>query len=240
MNFVTLDFRFSDDWTGYQRVVRLAQDDQALNLVLDADNKTMLPGEIHAGWLYVSVYGYKENEPEKATSKPLRVYVDACANLEDGLDPVPPTPDLYSQLLYRIAEAETKFDQMMGMVALAEGVPYGEPAYAQASVENGVLTLRIGVPGGRPGDRITDISVDEQNRITITLLDGTTYLAGSLEAQVIRVQDILDLPSVGRFNAIYIVSNTRKAYTFNDEPFGYVAIGDVDTMTILNGGDANG
>ena len=240
VEFVVLSFTFSDDWHGYEKVVQFKQGDLLLNAVIDSEGKVYLPHEIHRGAVYLSVFGYKAGYADRATSEPIALDIKESLLCEEGSTPIPPTPDLYSQLLAEIRDTSTKLDQFSGVRAQAETLLYNEPAYARVEVENGFMTLYIGVPGSNPGDRITNISVDEENKIIITLADGTVYTAGEFQENIIRVQDLQDLPSVGRFNAIYVVSNTRKAYTFNEEPFGYVAIGDVDTMTILSGGDANG
>lgn len=240
VDFVSLCFTFSPEWTDYEKVVQFKQDDLLLNAALNSEGKVYLPHEIHRGTVYLSVFGYKAGHEDRATSEPIALDIKESLICEGGDTPIPPTPDLYSQLLAEIRDTSTKLDQFAGVRAQAETLPYNEPAYARVEVESGVMTLYIGVPGSTPGDRITNISMDEENKIIITLADGTVYAAGELQENIIRVQDLQDLPSVGRFNAIYVVANTRKAYTFNEAPFGYVAIGDVDTMTILSGGDANG
>lgn len=238
-NFVQLTFEFDPSWEGNNKVVQLKQSDQTLNVVLPDTNTIYLPPEIHHGMLDILVLGFTDVGDVRATTNAYKQFVEKSGLIDDGSVPIPPTPDLYTALLKRIAEAEANIALINDINVEATTLDYGMPATADVVVSDGQMRIEFGIPSGRPGDRIEDISVVD-NKVLITLLDGTKYEAGALEANVVRVQNVSDLPSVGRYNTIYIVSDDRMAYTFNDEPFGYVAIGDVDTMTILDGGSANG
>lgn len=216
-NFVLLQFEFDQSWEGYEYVVQLKQSDQTLNLVLPKTNEVYLPPEIHHGMLYIMVLGFSTDGNVRGTTNAYEQFIELSGLIDDGTVPIPPTPDLYSRLLDRIREAEENIALINSVTAQATTLDFGSPATANVVVEDGQMQIVFGIPAGRPGDRIEDVSVVD-NRILITLLDGTQYEAGSLEANVVRVQGIIDLPAVGRFNTIYIVSDIRAAYTFNGYP----------------------
>lgn len=130
--FVTLKFTFDGDWKKFHKVVQFTQCDETYNRVLGTDGLScLLPAELHVGAVKMSVFGYDaENTEElRATTVPVTLNIRQSGFVgDDDNSPIPPTPDLYTQLLQKIGEAEKGKD--------------GKSAY-QIAIENGFVGTEI-------------------------------------------------------------------------------------------------
>lgn len=106
--FVTLKFTFDGDWKKFHKVVQFTQCDETYNRVLGTDGLScLLPAELHAGAVKMSVFGYDAENTEglRATTVPITLNIRQSGFVGDDDPPIPPTPDLYTQLLKKIEEA---------------------------------------------------------------------------------------------------------------------------------------
>ena len=126
--FVTLKFTFDGEWKKFHKVVQFTQCDETYNRVLGTDGLScLLPAELHAGAMRMSVFGYDADNTEglRATTIPVTLNIRQSGFVGDyDNSPIPPTPDLYTQLLQKISEAEKGKD--------------GKSAY-QIAIENGFV-----------------------------------------------------------------------------------------------------
>jgi hypothetical protein len=100
--FVTLKFVFEGAWKTLHKVVQFTQSDETYNLVLGTDGLSCkLPSELHQGIVKMSVFGYSTSNTEalRATTVPISLHIRPSGFIGDGADEIPPTPDLYAQLL---------------------------------------------------------------------------------------------------------------------------------------------
>lgn len=108
--FVTLKFTFDGDWKRFHKVVQFTQCDETYNRVLGTDGLScLLPVEIHAGAVKMSVFGYDADNTEglRATTVPVTLNIRQSGFVgDDDNSPIPPTPDLYTQLLQKINQTE--------------------------------------------------------------------------------------------------------------------------------------
>lgn len=106
--FVTLKFAFDGDWKKFHKVVQFTQCDETYNRVLGTDGLScLLPVEIYAGAVKMSVFGYEADNTEglRATTVPVTLNIRQSGFVgDDDNSPIPPTPDLYTQLLQKIKE----------------------------------------------------------------------------------------------------------------------------------------
>lgn len=106
--FVTLKFTFDGDWKKFHKVVQFTQCDETYNRVLGTDGLScLLPAELHAGAVKMSMFGYDAENTEglRATTVPVTLNIRPSGFVGDDEPPIPPTPDLYAQLLKKIEEA---------------------------------------------------------------------------------------------------------------------------------------
>ena len=108
--FVTLKFVFDGDWKKFHKVVQFTQCDETYNRVLGTDGLScLLPAELHAGAVKLSVFGYDADNTEglRATTVSVTLHIRSSGFVGDDTEsPVPPTPDLYTQLLQKIGEVQ--------------------------------------------------------------------------------------------------------------------------------------
>ena len=106
--FVTLKFTFDGDWKKFHKVVQFTQCDETYNRVLGTDGLScLLPAELHAGAVKMSLFGYDAENTEglRATTVPVTLNIRQSGFVgDDDNSPIPPTPDLYTQLLQKSSE----------------------------------------------------------------------------------------------------------------------------------------
>ncbi|MBQ6946241.1 MAG: hypothetical protein IJN43_18255 [Ruminococcus sp.] len=99
--FVTLKFTFDCSWKNLHKVVQFSQCDAIYNRALGVDGLScLLPSELHPGMVKMSVFGYDSDSDTtvRATTVPVTLHVRPSGFDGESCN-VPPTPDLYAQLL---------------------------------------------------------------------------------------------------------------------------------------------
>lgn len=103
--FVPLHFVFDGAWEGLHKVVQITQCCETYNLILGTDGKScLLPSECKAGTIKLSVFGYAPSDTKalRATTIPVSLHIKPSGFVSDSVIPIPPTPDLYAQLLQEL------------------------------------------------------------------------------------------------------------------------------------------
>lgn len=140
VEFVCFHFQFSSDWDDCVIVAQFSQRDKTYDKLL-VDGKCDFPPEITEGLCSVSCFGYIPGDEMRATVVPLYFGVSCSGFDGNGEKSVPPTPDLYSQLLayyddvHAIPDAQLlQAMQETGLIQLM-----GNEEGALYTYENGVL-----------------------------------------------------------------------------------------------------
>lgn len=107
VKFVKFQFMLSPDWEGYDVTAQFTQDENTYNQLVD-DGYCDMPAELGTGNCSVSLFGYKAGEVNRATVVPLYFVIQNSGFVPDGETPIPPTPDLYAQLLSEVKTSETE------------------------------------------------------------------------------------------------------------------------------------
>ena len=113
IQYVQFRFTFDGDWRRFHKVVQFTQCDETYNIVLGTDGTSLyLPAELHVGAAKMSVFGYntESDTTVRATTVPVTLNIRPSGFVGDDEPPIPPTPDLYAQLLKRIEDAEHGLD----------------------------------------------------------------------------------------------------------------------------------
>ncbi|MED9879180.1 MAG: hypothetical protein UFN18_02515 [Ruminococcus sp.] len=108
--FVSVKFVFDGAWKTLHKVVQFTQCEETYNLVLGTEGTTcLLPAELHPGAVKMSLFGYdaESDTTLRATTVPVTLHIRPSGFVEDGATPIPPTPDLYTQLLKKLSEMQT-------------------------------------------------------------------------------------------------------------------------------------
>ena len=105
--FVSVKFVFDGAWKTLHKVVQFTQCEETYNLVLGIEGTTcLLPSELHPGSVKMSLFGYdaESDTTLRATTVPVTLHIRPSGFVADGDTPIPPTPDLYTQLLKKLDE----------------------------------------------------------------------------------------------------------------------------------------
>ncbi len=171
--FVNLKFVFDGDWKKFHKVVQFSQCDETYSIVLGTDGTSCyLPAELHVGAVKMSVFGYDaaSDTTVRATTVPVTLNIRASGFEGDDDIPIPPTPDLYTQLLKKIAEIQAGVNGKDGLSAYEIAVKNGFVGTVSDWLES--LKGADGLPGkdgingvdGKDGKAGRD-GVDGQNGI---------------------------------------------------------------------------
>ena len=156
--FVSVKFVFDGAWKTLHKVVQFTQCEETYNLVLGTEGTTcLLPAELHPGAVKMSVFGYdaESDTTLRATTVPVTLHIRPSGFVEDGATPIPPTPDLYTQLLKKLDEKAA---------GLQNGKDGFSPKVKTEQMESGVVITIVDADGetsatlhhGANGEKGTD------------------------------------------------------------------------------------
>ena len=152
--FVSVKFVFDGAWNTLHKVVQFTQCEETYNLVLGTEGTTcLLPAELHPGAVKMSLFGYdaESDTTVRATTVPVTLHIRPSGFVEDGATPIPPTPDLYTQLLKKLSEMQTGANGKDGSSAYEIAIENGFVGTAAEWLES--LKGKDGIDGkdGLPG-----------------------------------------------------------------------------------------
>lgn len=133
VNQVVFEFIVLSDWDGFDLVAQFSQNGETFNKVV-TNGKAKMPVEIGAGRLEISVFGTSGTE-RRNTVVALETVVRQSGFKSDGQTPIPPTPDLYDQLLQRIDAASGEASESAKAAAESAKAAAGSAKAAAGSVE---------------------------------------------------------------------------------------------------------
>ena len=105
--FVKIHFVFDNNWKPLHKVVQFTQGAFTYNRLIGYDGTScLLPSEITPGSVKMSIFGYDtaSKETVRATTVIKSLNVRPSGFEGESETPIPPTPDLYQQLLQKISE----------------------------------------------------------------------------------------------------------------------------------------
>ena len=152
--FVSVKFVLDGTWKTLHKVVQFTQCEETYNLVLGIEGTTcLLPSELHPGAVKMSLFGYdaESDTTVRATTVPVTLHIRPSGFVEDGATPIPPTPDLYTQLLKKLSEMQTGANGKDGSSAYEIAIENGFVGTAAEWLES--LKGKDGIDGkdGLPG-----------------------------------------------------------------------------------------
>ena len=159
--FVPLHFVFDGAWEGLHKVVQITQCCETYNLILGTDGKScLLPSECKAGTMKLSVFGYAPSDTKalRATTIPVSLHIKPSGFVSDSVTPIPPTPDLYAQLLQELekkaAGLQNGKDGKDGKDGISPAVTVTETETgATISVTDATGTTTAELHNGEKGDK---------------------------------------------------------------------------------------
>mgnify|MGYP005874450955 CR=1 FL=1 len=146
--FVSVKFVFDGAWKTLHKVVQFTQCEETYNLVLGTEGTTcLLPAELHPGAVKMSLFGYdaESDTTVRATTVPVTLHIRPSGFVADWDTPIPPTPDLYTQLLKKLSEMQTGANGKDGRSAYEIAIENGFVGTAAEWLES--LKGRDGIDG---------------------------------------------------------------------------------------------
>ena len=152
--FVSVKFVFDGAWKTLHKVVQFTQCEETYNVVLGTEGTTcLLPAELHPGAVKMSLFGYdaESDTTLRATTVPVTLHIRPSGFVADGDTPIPPTPDLYTQLLKKLSGMQTGANGKDGRSAYEIAIENGFVGTVAEWLES--LKGRDGIDGkdGLPG-----------------------------------------------------------------------------------------
>ena len=206
--FVNLKFVFDGDWKKFHKVVQFSQCDEIYSIVLGFDGTSChLPAELHVGAVKMSVFGYdvESDTTVRATTVPVTLNIRESGFVGDDDTPIPPTPDLYTQLLQKIAEIQAGVNGKDGLSAYEIAKENGFVGTVSDWLES--LKGADGLPG-KDGINGTDgkDGVDGQNGLSAYEVAVENGFTGSEEEWLQSITPDLS-PYITRVEVLKIVED---------------------------------
>ena len=139
--FVSVKFVFDGAWKTLHKVVQFTQCEETYNVVLGTEGTTcLLPSELHPGAVKMSLFGYdaESDTTLRATTVPVTLHIRPSGFVADGDTPIPPTLDLYTQLLKKLDEKAA---------GLQNGKDGFSPKVRAEQMESGVVITIVDADG---------------------------------------------------------------------------------------------
>ena len=139
--FVSVKFVFDGAWKTLHKVVQFTQCEETYNVVLGTEGTTcLLPAELHPGTVKMSLFGYdaESDTTLRATTVPVTLHIRPSGFVADGDTPIPPTLDLYTQLLKKLDEKAA---------GLQNGKDGFSPKVKAEQMESGVVITIVDADG---------------------------------------------------------------------------------------------
>ena len=226
IDYLEVLFSFSPDWYDLKKTAQFTQNGKTYNVLVERD-RCFLPNEIKEGRADISVFGYEIGGTKRITSLPFSMMIRRSGFVPDGETPVPPTPDLYSQLISQVKYAVDAIPEKLSEFENDEGFVTGEEIPKKLSeLENDAEYIRSNIEDASKMFRFDD---------EVFAVYSSGVVLGAKEAVVFQrgIDSALSIDEDG----IRLVSEKGvKIYTVTDEKTsavnkGYVddLVGDIDT-----------
>ena len=160
INANVVHFEFCERWAGTVKTAQFTQrqDGKLVTYSVMIDElagTAAMPNEVKAGDLLISAFGVDPDTGMRITTTIVAIKVEPSGYVEDGETPIPPTPDLYQQLLEEFNKAAAlpvATGDTLGGVKVGSGL---------SITEDGTLFATGGGGTGEGGTGIVSIKIVE-------------------------------------------------------------------------------
>lgn len=149
IEFVPIELKCSSEWDGLLITVQFIQKDKTISKYIGEARTLKVPADISVGWLMISCFGAKADTTVFGTVNgyETQVYPAGLSSVEQ--EPIPPTPNLYNQLISEIKRYAEETE------ASADKVKEAQETSAQAKTIADQIqkNAKDGVYNGRDGEQ---------------------------------------------------------------------------------------
>lgn len=148
--FVPIELQCSSDWDGLLMTVQFIQKGKTINKYIGEARTLNVPADISAGWLMISCFGAKADTAVFGTVNGYEIEVYPAGLSSTEQEPIPPTPNLYNQLISEIKRYAAETEASADKVKEAQETSAQAKTIAdqiQKNAEDGVYNGRDGEQG---------------------------------------------------------------------------------------------
>lgn len=148
--FVPIELQCSSDWDGLLMTVQFIQKGKTINKYIGEARTLNVPADISAGWLMISCFGAKADTAVFGTVNGYEIEVYPAGLSSTEQEPIPPTPNLYNQLISEIKRYAEETEASADKVKEAQETSAQAKTIAdqiQKNAEDGVYNGRDGEQG---------------------------------------------------------------------------------------------
>lgn len=148
--FVPVELQCSSDWDGLLMTVQFIQKGKTINKYIGEARTLNVPADISAGWLMISCFGAKADTAVFGTVNGYEIEVYPAGLSSTEQEPIPPTPNLYNQLISEIKRYAEETEASADKVKEAQETSAQAKTIAdqiQKNAEDGVYNGRDGEQG---------------------------------------------------------------------------------------------
>lgn len=186
IEFVDVVFRLPSDWASLQCVAQFAQGNKCYDKVL-VDGKCKLPSEIQVGEFRVSVFGYEAGQAVRGTTIPLVDTIVQSGFCSNGETSVPPTPDLYAQLLDKINQTESTTGEYADAAKQSADAAKGSENAAASSAKESEASATKSAESAEEAKKAKDETVVELGKVQDA---GAAAVSEIGQAKTKAIQDV--------------------------------------------------
>lgn len=169
--FSRVRFVFSKEWVGREKIAQFVQgENPPINIPILGD-ECPVPKELDIGFATIYLRGYSEKDLSIATANGVTIEIVRGFN-SGGMPPVPPTPDLYQQLIEKYKQFNSKPPIIgeNGNWFLWDGEKYVDSGNPSRGESNGITTTEKA--------EVINSAILEIMSIRAGVKDGVSYVRG--------------------------------------------------------------
>lgn len=102
--FSVIEFTFSKEWKGFTKIAQFKQYSNAYNVAI-TDDHCYVPSELLVGKCSLRIRGYSKDQQDVIATANELILTCVQGFESGGVPPVPPTPDLYQELIANVFSA---------------------------------------------------------------------------------------------------------------------------------------
>lgn len=185
IDFVELNFSFSDSWEGYAKTVQFTQKTNTYSIVLGIDETNCyLPSRITDGLCRISVFGVKDGS-RRATSIPYQLRVKRSGYIEDTVTPQPKDLTIIEQLIEKTSDVE-HFENIVD----ALDTKVDEVSDRVGGIETNITNINNKIT---LDEQLIDANAMKINEMVGSIADAKTDIRYLLEQNLARMEEIAEL-----------------------------------------------
>ena len=219
--FVPIELQCSSEWDGLLVTVQFIQQGKTISKYIGEARTLNVPADISAGWLMITCFGAKTDTEVFGTVNGYETEVYPAGLSSTKQEPIPPTPNLYNQLVTEVKKYADEAQESADKVEEAQQTAQEAKNLAdtiQANAEAGLYNGKDGTNGTNGVDGVSPtVSIEE-------IVGGTR----------VDITDVNGPHSFDVMNGVDGESGTKDWNALENKPFKVAVPGDSPTVNAPN------